>query len=94
MGWNIYWIWLAIASLVTFLVYGYDKAQARNGGWRVPEKVLHILALAGGFAGGWAGRSVFRHKTKKVFFTFILAVSTLLHLAIWYWLIFVAASGN
>jgi uncharacterized membrane protein YsdA (DUF1294 family) len=88
MGWHIYWIWIAIISLVTFLVYGYDKARARKGQWRVPEKALHILALAGGFPGGWAGRAIFHHKTQKGFFTFVLAVSTLIHLAIWYWLIF------
>jgi uncharacterized membrane protein YsdA (DUF1294 family) len=88
MGWYLYFIWLAIASLITFLVYGYDKAQAKKGGWRTPEKVLHILALAGGFPGGWAGRSVFHHKTNKGFFTFVLTVSTLLHLAGCCWLVF------
>jgi|WetSurMetagenome_2_1015567.scaffolds.fasta_scaffold151814_2 uncharacterized membrane protein YsdA (DUF1294 family) len=84
----LYWIWLAIASMVTFILYGYDKAQARKGGWRVPEATLHWLSLAGGFIGGWAGRSVFRHKTQKAFFVFVLTISTLLHLGIIYWLFF------
>ena len=77
---------MAVASLSTFILYGYDKSQARKGGWRVPEKVLHWWALLGGFPGGWAGRAVFRHKTRKGFFLFILAISTLIHLGIWYWL--------
>jgi uncharacterized membrane protein YsdA (DUF1294 family) len=67
MFWLIYFIWLATASGITFLLYGFDKARSKNGGWRVPEVVLHGLALLGGFPGGWAGRSVFRHKTKKDF---------------------------
>jgi len=86
MGLYIYVIWLAIASAVTFGVYGYDKAQARSGGWRVPEKTLHGLALVGGFPGGWAGRALFRHKTRKGFFAFVLIVSTLAHAGLVYWL--------
>jgi uncharacterized membrane protein YsdA (DUF1294 family) len=85
-GWQIYLIWLATVSVITFILYGYDKAQAKKGGWRVQEKVLHWLALAGGFSGGWAGRSVFRHKTKKRIFLFVLVVSTAIHLGFGYWL--------
>ena len=84
VDWHPYWIWLAIASLVTFLLYGYDKLQAKSGGWRVPEIVLHGLALSGGFPGGWIGRWLFRHKTQKWSFTFVLAVSTAIHLGIMY----------
>jgi uncharacterized membrane protein YsdA (DUF1294 family) len=52
----------------------------------VPEVVLHGLALAGGFPGGWVGRSMFLHKTKKGIFVFVLAVSTALNLGLVYWL--------
>ena len=78
------WIWLLTLSVVTFNAYGYDKAQAKAGGVRIPEIVLHGLALAGGFLGGWVGRAVFRHKTRKVSFTIVLAISTLLYLALIY----------
>jgi uncharacterized membrane protein YsdA (DUF1294 family) len=86
MGWQFYLIWVAVASGITFLLYGFDKAQSKKGGWRVPEIVLHGLALAGGFPSGWVGRSVFRHKTKKGIFVFVLAVSTAIHLGLVYWL--------
>jgi uncharacterized membrane protein YsdA (DUF1294 family) len=89
MDWHFYLIWLAIASGITFILYGFDKAQSKIGGWRIPEIVLHALALSGGFPGGWTGRSVFHHKTQKGFFTFILVISTLLHLGFCYW-IFIA----
>jgi uncharacterized membrane protein YsdA (DUF1294 family) len=88
MDLRLYWIWLAAASGITFLLYGFDKAQSKGRGWRVPEAVLHGLALSGGFPGGWAGRSIFRHKTKKGIFVFVLAVSTAIHLGLVYWLIF------
>ena len=88
MDWHLYLIWLVIASGITFLLYGFDKARSKTGGWRVPEVVLHGLALSGGFPGDWAGRSMFRHKTQKGFFVFVLVVSTVIHLGLGYWLIF------
>ena len=48
-GWQIYLVWLAAASVVTFILYGYDKAQAKRNGRRVPEKYLHWLAFLGIF---------------------------------------------
>jgi uncharacterized membrane protein YsdA (DUF1294 family) len=86
MYWYLYLIWLAIASVITFLLYGFDKAQSKRVGWRVPEALLHWLALLGGFPGGWAGRSVFHHKTRKGFFIFVLAVATVVHFGLAYWL--------
>ena len=87
MNW-LFWLWIGILSLVTFFVYGYDKAQAKSDGWRVPEVVLHGLALAGGFLGGWLGRAVFHHKTRKPIFTVVLIVSTVLWLILaWFILV-------
>ena len=86
--WQIYLVWLAAVSIITFIFYGYDKAQAKKNGPRVPEKYLHWLALSGGFAGGWLGRFIFRHKTRKGTFLFILIISTLIHLVPAGWLYF------
>jgi uncharacterized membrane protein YsdA (DUF1294 family) len=77
-----YWMWLVALSVITWALYGFDKAQAKRGGLRVPEIVLHGLALLGGFAGGWIGRWMFHHKTRKRSFTVVLAASTLLHAGI------------
>jgi uncharacterized membrane protein YsdA (DUF1294 family) len=88
MYWYLYWIWLAAANIITFVLFGIDKAQSKVGGWRVPEVSLHLLALSGGFAGGWTGRSIFHHKTKKGIFIFVLSVSTVIHLVLVLWLLF------
>ncbi len=61
--WHAYAVWLAALSGATFGVYGLDKLLSKAGGGRAPENLLHGLALLGGFAGGWAGMLVFRHKT-------------------------------
>lgn len=82
-GWLLgvppYFAWLAGASVVLFAMYGFDKRRAVGRGRRVPETVLHVLALAGGFAGGWVGRAAFRHKTRRVSFAVVLLAATMLH---------------
>ncbi len=71
--------WLLVASLATFVLYGVDKAQAKRDGLRVPENWLHMLALVGGYPGGFAGRAAFRHKTRKAVFTWVLWISLAIH---------------
>jgi uncharacterized membrane protein YsdA (DUF1294 family) len=74
--------WLAAWSLATFAAYGLDKTQAIRGGWRVPERQLHGLALVGGAIGGWAGMLVFRHKIRKPVFVAVLIVSSVLEIGV------------
>jgi uncharacterized membrane protein YsdA (DUF1294 family) len=84
---NVSWImpvWWIIWGGVTFAYYGYDKRQAKTGGWRVPENILHLLAATGGFIGGWIGMFYFRHKTQKAIFKVVLALSTVGWLLLWY----------
>ena len=81
-----YLLWVLTLSIVTLLFYGYDKLQAKRGAWRVPERVLHVLGLAGGFLGGWLGMIVFRHKKNKPVFRLWLAVATILHVGGYLWL--------
>lgn len=59
-GWH-----LLLITLITFVAYGWDKRQARIGGWRVPERTLHALVFIGGTLGALIGSKVFRHKTIK-----------------------------
>jgi uncharacterized membrane protein YsdA (DUF1294 family) len=74
--------WLIAINLTAFGYYGLDKAQARRATRRVPEVVLHGLALAGGSLGAFAGMQLFRHKTIKgnfrIIFWLIVAVQVVL----------------
>lgn len=52
-------------SVITFLLYGLDKSAAKNNQWRVSERTLHLLGLAGGWPGAFAAQSTFKHKRSK-----------------------------
>lgn len=71
-------IYLCSASLVTFILFGSDKHKAKAHKWRIPEKVLLGMCLAGGFAGGFLGMEFFRHKTKHWYFYAVVILSTLI----------------
>ena len=74
-----YVCWLVSASIVTFVVYGLDKASAKLGVWRVSERTLHLLSLLGGFGGAALGLIVWQHKFRKGIFIAIILLSALLH---------------
>ena len=60
----IYLIFLAGVSVIAFFAYLIDKAKAKLGAWRVPEKVLLGLGFLGGAVGALAAMKLARHKTK------------------------------
>ena len=75
----MFYLFLAL-SLLTFLLFGFDKNAARTNQWRVPEKVLLGLSILGGAAGGLLGMLTFRHKTRKNYFWVVLIASACAHL--------------
>jgi uncharacterized membrane protein YsdA (DUF1294 family) len=79
---------VAAWSGAAFVLYLVDKVQALRRGPRVPENVLHRLALAGGFPGAWAGMLAFRHKVRHRPFWLWLSAATALHAClVWWWLL-------
>lgn len=70
---------LLAANLLAFIVYGFDKNQARIGGQRISEGSLILLAILGG-VGAWIGCEIFRHKTRKQPFRTYLIIAVGLHL--------------
>jgi uncharacterized membrane protein YsdA (DUF1294 family) len=55
-------------NLISFSLYGWDKAAARTQKSRISEKILHGWSFAGGALGALCAQSFFRHKTQKAFF--------------------------
>ena len=80
--------YLAGVNAATFLAYAYDTAGAGRQWPRVPERVLHALALAGGTPAALLGQYVLRHKTLKQPFrrTFLLIIAAQIALlGVWVW---------
>lgn len=73
-GWN----------LLVFLLYGVDKWKAKQKLWRIPEKVLLTVGLAGGGIGAACGMLVFRHKTNHWSFRIGVPFGLILSLAEWF----------
>ena len=65
MLWKILLVYLLLINIVAFLTYGLDKWKAKKDKWRVPEKVLLLMAAIGGSIGAFFGMRVFHHKTQK-----------------------------
>lgn len=60
---------LIAINFCAFAAFGLDKARAETGAWRISEDRLLRLALIGGTPGAYAGRALFRHKTRKQSFS-------------------------
>ncbi len=83
-GLQAYWPWLTVylicVSLVGFALFGADKARARKGRWRIPEKVLFGVAFLGGTPGCLVGMHLFRHKTRRWYFRWGIPLILLIQL--------------
>lgn len=79
-------LWVGVAyvllSLITFGVYARDKALARAGLWRIPERTLHGLALAGGWPGALLAQRWLRHKSVKRPFRIVFGITVVLNMAV------------
>ena len=51
-------IWLALMSLVTFLLYWLDKDAARYREWRISETTLQWVSVLGGWPGALLAQGV------------------------------------
>lgn len=84
---TLFLIYYLISSLVGFISMKVDKKRARNDEYRISEKTLWLIALAGGALGSWAGMNVFRHKTKHMTFRIGMPIIVILHSALIIWAI-------
>jgi len=86
------WVYLVLANVSTFAAFGYDKARARAGKWRVRERDLLLLVLLGGGIGAVLGRLAFRHKTRKPGFSATIYLIALAEFGLFGWLVLAPAS--
>lgn len=57
--------YLLFMTVISFLIFGADKFQAKNNHSRIPENMLLFITFLGGTLGSVLGMLVFKHKTSK-----------------------------
>jgi uncharacterized membrane protein YsdA (DUF1294 family) len=80
-------------SVLTYLVYRYDKGRARSGGRRISERTLHILEALGGWPGAMLAQQHFRHKSRKVRYRWVFWTLVALHQVLWIYILASALLG-
>ena len=73
--------YLILVNLAAFILYGADKALAKRGARRIPERTLLLWAWIGGSIGAFLGMRFFHHKTLKPKF-FVVPVLMVLEIVI------------
>ncbi|WP_369026249.1 DUF1294 domain-containing protein [Qipengyuania sp. RANM35] len=86
-----YFAYFLIAmNFTAFAMFGIDKARSEAGEWRIRESTLLTLALFGGLPGALAGRSLFRHKTRKKSFNEALRLVMLLYVLAMLYILYIS----
>ena len=74
--------YLLIVNVLAFIIYGFDKYQARKAGRRIPEATLLIWAGIGGSIGAWMGMKLWHHKTLHKKFKYGIPAIIILQIAL------------
>lgn len=75
-------VYLVIANVISFAMFGIDKQRARAGQRRISERALLLSAAVSGTVGAWVAMSVFRHKTAKRSFQVKMAAVTAMDISV------------
>ena len=78
--------YLLVINVVTFVLFGLDKYNARKGNRRIREVTLMAMAALGGSVGAWMGMHLWHHKTKHRKFRYGIPLILLLQIALIYFL--------
>ena len=79
-------LYLILINAAGFILMLMDKRRAIKSLWRIPERTLLLVALAGGCLGALLGMRLFRHKTKKGFFPLGIPLLFIAHIFLFCWL--------
>lgn len=76
---SFFCIYIAAISIFSVGITCIDKYQAIHKGYRISEKMLLLIALAGGSFAMFLTMLVIRHKIRKLKFMFLLPFMVILH---------------
>ncbi len=83
MRWYAVLAWYGAMSFIAVVLYWRDKRCAQRGAWRIPEQMLHFVALLGGWPGAFFAQRILRHKIRKRWFQMVTFLIVLVHVAAW-----------
>lgn len=72
---------LLAINVAAFVCMGLDKSLARSNSMRISETILYLVALLGGSMGILVGIYLFKHKTRKAAFQFVLLMVVAIQVA-------------
>ena len=81
-------LYLILINVITFVLYGIDKLNAKTDSWRISERILILFAVAGGSVGALLGMYICRHKTRKPKFKFGVPVILVLQVVLVIYLLY------
>jgi uncharacterized membrane protein YsdA (DUF1294 family) len=84
-------VFYAAASVAAAIVYRLDKSAAERNAWRTSERLLHFMAVIGGWPGALIAQEVFRHKSRKLSFRFGFWTTVALNCGALTWLTWMAS---
>lgn len=79
-------VYLSVANIITFLLYGVDKVKAKRGWMRISETTLLLMAILGGSLGALFGMNIWHHKTNHWKFTIGVPLVLLCQIALVVWI--------
>ena len=80
-------IYLIIINIIGIYVMWSDKQKAKKGQFRIPEKILFLVAILGGAFGTTYGMYQFRHKTKHWYFKYGMPIILVVELFFFFYCI-------
>ncbi|EWG97879.1 DUF1294 domain-containing protein [Halomonas sp. BC04] len=83
-----------LLSVISFAMYGLDKAAAGKGRRRISEATLLFAGLIGGWPGALVAQQAFRHKTRKQPFQAIFWCGVVVNCAVLGWLIYTGEAAR
>jgi uncharacterized membrane protein YsdA (DUF1294 family) len=83
-------VFYAAASVAAAIAYRLDKSAAERNAWRISERMLHVIAVIGGWPGALVARQVFRHKSRKLSFRLVFWTTVALNCGALTWLAWMA----
>lgn len=95
MQWLPWWLacYYLLCSVLTFIVYAWDKRASIQGQWRTPELRLQLFGLLGGWPGALLAQQILRHKSAKHSFLWLFSLMVVLNLSAFFWLMLASSAA-